>query len=461
LEVLDSVADKAAAYLASLSPAERNDTTEFSRERVLRVQSAVRAVQGRTSEAASLLAEAHALASRFVLSHPNDMEALFERGMVESQTATLHWAAADYAAAIDWITRFRDTAATLVAHDPARREWQLELFTARYNLAYFRKDMGELDAAQTEVNAALVIMDQLIASKPGDRDLRLNLATAHELLGGIAELQGNYPEAARHYGARVSELEKLVAEDPKNAVTKQDLAVARVYAAGPATITGRLIDAAGALARAQTELNGLLAIDDQNVLLREYSIIARLATANLTDHAGVHDSALRIANAAIAELEVIAPRVVPDRLALRLQSQAWRQKAESQTALGSSEALASAMRAADFGEKLTESGGANPRKFGECARDHVVLGQILEQAGDHGRAQAAWQRALALLAPRQASSQDWAILDPYARALALLGRGEEARAVIERLQNFGYIPLQPWPSSARAAADSSSDKTHN
>jgi tetratricopeptide (TPR) repeat protein len=238
------------------------------------------------------------------------------------------------------------------------------------------------------------------------------------------------------------------------------LAVARVYAAGPATITGRLTDAARALARAQSELNELQNVDDQNVLLREYSIIARLATADLTDHAGDHDAALRMANTTVAELEIIAPRVVPDRLALRLQSHAWRQKAESEAALDSAQALESAKQSVAFGERLVESGGANPRKFAECARDHVVLGQILEQAGDHGKAHAAWQRALALLAPRQSSSQDWAILDPYARSLALLGRDEEARSVIRRLENFGYIPLQPWPSSARAAADSSSEKNH-
>jgi serine/threonine protein kinase/tetratricopeptide (TPR) repeat protein len=461
LEVLDSVADKAAAYLASLGPADRNDTTEFSRARAVRVQSAVRAAQGRSTEAASLLAEAYALSSRFAAAHPDDMEALYERAQAESQTAALNWANADYPAAVQWITRFRDTATVLVAHDPSRRDWQLELFIAHYNLAYFFKDMGRLDAARAELNAALTMTDRLVAATPGDLDLRLKVATAHELLGSIAELQGDFSEAAQHYGLRVAALEKLAADDPKNAVMKQDLAVARIYAASTAVITGHLADATRALAQAQTEFDALLAIDDQNVLLREFSLIARLTTANLSEHGGDHATALRRANAAIADLESIAVRAAPDPLCLRLLGQAWRLKAEIQLATDPAQAMDSAAQSVAFGEKLIQSSGTNARAFGECARSQLVLGRALEQAGDHGKAYAAWQRAYALLAPRQSGSHDWFILDPYARSLAQLGRPEEARAVIDLLQTLGYIPLQSWPSSVARPQTFRPEKTTN
>ena len=461
LEVLDSVADKAAAYLASLGPAERSDTTEFSQARALRLQSAVRAAQGRSAEAVSLLAEAYAQSSRFASAHPADMEALYERAQAEVQTATLYWTNNDYPVAVQWITRYRDSAAALVAHEPARREWQLELFSARYDLAYFHKDMGELEAARTEVNAALTTTDRLIASNPGDLDLRLKVATAHELLGGIAELQGNYPDAANQYGLRVAELEKLVADDSKNAVTKQDLAVARIYAASAAMITGHFTGAAPSLARAQAALGELLAIDSQNVPLREYSIIARLTAATVAAHEGDHDAALSLVEPAIGELERIAARDPSDRLCLRLLSRAWRQKTELQLAVGSPDAGDSAARAVTFGERLVQAGGANSPELGECARDQLLLGRILERAGDHDRAQAAWLRANAVLAPRQSGSRDWAILDPYARSLALLGRTEEAGTVIDRLERLGYVPVQPWPTFARATPDTLSEKTHN
>ena len=461
LEVLDSVADKAAAYLASLGPSDQDDTTQFARARALRLQGAVRAAQGRTTEAFALLAEAYASAGRFATAHPNDMEAVYERAQAEAQTAVLYWANADFPAAVQWMTRYRDSTVALTTHDPARREWQLELFDARYNLAYFRKDRGELEAARTELDAALVTPDRLLASTPGDPILRLKIATAHELLGSIAELQGNYAEAAKQYGLRVAGLEKLLADDPNDAVMKQDLAVARIYAANTALVTGRFQEAARLMARAQTGLEELLAIDGQNVTLRENAIIARLTTAFLAAHAGDREIAVALVDAAIADLAGLASWTVPDRMCLRLLSRAWRLRAELQLTAGAGNAVDSATRALGFGERLVQTGGAKAAEWAECAQGHLLLGRTLERAGDHDGAHAAWLRADELLAPRQSGSRDWNLLDPYARSLALLGRTEAAGAVIHQLESLGYVPLQPWPSSASTAANISSEKNHN
>ena len=40
------------------------------------------------------------------------------------------------------------------------------------------------------------------------------------------------------------------------------------------------------------------------------------------------------------------------------------------------------------------------------------------------------------------------VLDPAARALRVLGRADEGRAVQERLATLGYRPLEPWPGSS-------------
>lgn len=52
-----------------------------------------------------------------------------------------------------------------------------------------------------------------------------------------------------------------------------------------------------------------------------------------------------------------------------------------------------------------------------------------------------------MLAPRVADSNDWRFLDPAAQALMLLGKTDEARPLIERLQRFGYHPLDPLAAS--------------
>ena len=447
LEVLDSVADKASAYLASLSPGELNDTAQFAKARALRLQSAVRLAQGRASEALAALTKGYNLAAKFAVDHPDNMEAIFERAQAEAQLGALYWGNADYPVAAQWLAQYRDSAAALVAHAPDRREWQLELFDARYNLAELLRATGELEVAHTELLATLDVGASLIASNPGDPAPRAKIATVHAVLGNIADQEGNYPEVAAHYGQRVSLLEKLAADDPKNAVAKEELAVARLSVASADWITRRLADAAQQLAQAQTGLNELLAVDGQNVTLREYSISARLTQAGMAAYDGHQVDALHLIEPVIADLEKIGPQAATDRAGTRLLALAWRLKAELQSALDTGAARESAERAVTLGESLQAPSGTSALEVYECAKDHLVLGQILDGLGQGGRARTEWLRANELLAPRETGSRDWHILDPYARSLILLGREKEAAAIVHRLKEFGYVPVQPWPAA--------------
>ncbi len=460
IEVLDSVADKATAYLASLRPADQTDATQFSRARALRLQSAVRAAQGRSAEAFSSLTAAFDLAAKFSADHPASADALFERAQVEAQTSALYWSNSDYAAAVQWMMRYLDSAKALVAHDPSRRAWQLELFDAHFNLAYLHKDRGELEAARPELTAAVLVTDQLAASGPLDADLRGKLALVHQLLGNIADLEGNYPDAANHYGQQVAQLEKVLAADPKNAVTKEDLARARLYAMNANWITRHLEEADRQLALAQTAFAELLAVDGQNVDLRNGALTARLTRLGMTAYGGDPASALHDIDPVIAELEKANAHAPTDRLGTRLLALAWRLKAEFQLALKAGDAASSARRAVTLGDSLQGPNAPGTLEVYECAKDHLVLGQVLAQAGEADRVHAEWLRAHRLLAVRAAGSRDWHILDPYARALLLLGRSEEAGATIRHLAQLGYVPVQPWPAPGRSADFSSENSTH-
>jgi hypothetical protein len=77
----------------------------------------------------------------------------------------------------------------------------------------------------------------------------------------------------------------------------------------------------------------------------------------------------------------------------------------------------------------------------------VTAGCIARQRGEADAAQRAWRRAAEVVQPRLANSSNWRLLDPAARAFAFLGRGDDSRALIERLQKFGYQPLEPWPDT--------------
>jgi len=127
------------------------------------------------AEAFSLLEQAHASASRLASDHPGDLEACLSGGrprpdgqpLLEKQRLPRRHPLG---------RRFLETAALLVAHGPGSPGLAAGTFDARYNLAYYLKDKGELEAARSEFTAALAITDRLLASAQGDPGLRLRVA---------------------------------------------------------------------------------------------------------------------------------------------------------------------------------------------------------------------------------------------------------------------------------------------
>jgi hypothetical protein len=47
--------------------------------------------------------------------------------------------------------------------------------------------------------------------------------------------------------------------------------------------------------------------------------------------------------------------------------------------------------------------------------------------------------------PRLPGSSNWQLLDPAARAYALAGDREKQRAILGRLEEMEYRPVEPWP----------------
>ena len=66
-------------------------------------------------------------------------------------------------------------------------------------------------------------------------------------------------------------------------------------------------------------------------------------------------------------------------------------------------------------------------------------------------ARAEWERARALLLADAKDEVPFERLDTLVRSLHYLGLVEQAQPHMERLQAAGYVPLQPWPLSVKAA----------
>ena len=98
-----------------------------------------------------------------------------------------------------------------------------------------------------------------------------------------------------------------------------------------------------------------------------------------------------------------------------------------------------------MGRSLVELDRADESNLGVYTTACILAGTIEGRSGDKEAARRHWQTALQTLESLTSESNHWRLLDPAARALALLGRVDESRAIVMRLQRFGYQPLEPWP----------------
>ena len=79
----------------------------------------------------------------------------------------------------------------------------------------------------------------------------------------------------------------------------------------------------------------------------------------------------------------------------------------------------------------------------------VLAGDVARAQGHDRRAADAYGEALSIIEPLARDSNDARLLQPWAAALERLGRIDDQRAVIHRLEAMGYITPMPAPRTGR------------
>jgi len=456
LDVLDAVADKATAYFASLGPGELDDTSRLSRARALRLLGGVRMAQARYEDAIAAFTGAYQRSADLAAHAPKDTEVLYERDQTEYWLGIVHQKRAEYAAAIDWMTRYRETSRMLVALEPSKPEWRLELLDGYNNLAAVREDQGDLASAKTEFDAELAALGPMSASDPTNLELRKREVSAHFNLGQIADQRGEFAEALKQYSTQAAELESVARADPASAESRLDEGRALLYVTKIDIATGHFAAASDEQKRAQTLLDDLVARDGTNVDWRSADLIARLAKVTLARQRAEIGEASRELARDLPIIEAMAANTPSDPFYAALLMHGWRLNAQVQSSAGEPEAANSASHAIEIGERLSHGEGTDPADIAECARSYVVRGEISAKAGNGPAAQRDWQRAAELVAPL-AGGINYQVLDPAVRAAAWLGHAQESRALIEKLTLLGYVPVDPWPAPDRPALAKNSE----
>jgi hypothetical protein len=247
----------------------------------------------------------------------------------------------------------------------------------------------------------------------------------------------------------VRNLEALRAAEPKNMRWRYELADSLSFQSGILSITGELAAAKDRLREGTALAEELVAHDASNRDWQSVSVRLRLRYAALLVAERQFDDAARVVAGVRAELERTGESSLTAGNRAHLAT-AWRLEAEMQGRTGGQAAAAAVSRALALNERAATAPNPSLVAIADFARSCVLAASLAARNGDARESRRHATRALELLEPRMKGSNDWRLLDPAARALALLDRGRESREIISRLEKFGYRPPTPWSSAEPA-----------
>ena len=341
--------------------------------------------------------------------------------------------------------RYRDSGVALAGLDPKNVRWLREAVSGHHNLAVLELARSNLAAARQGFLSERAALEKITMSDPIEAaELESSLANADSFLGTVAERMGDFPEAIARYGMQVERIEAQVKADLRSSRMKQRLATALGLQSEIMAVAGRR-PASLEHRRHSIEIFDQLATQDPANREWQVSLLsARLRLAALL-HVQGDPAAAQIVRESRDALEKLAKGATASRAFTTALALAWRlevQAIDARGGPGGSEAAAQALAIAKSVYDVQPADESNQSVY---AHAFIAAGLIAQHQNEHSTAQRHFQRALEIVNARLTASAYWRLLDPAARALALLGRKEESRAIQDRLGKMGYQPLEPWP----------------
>ena len=439
LDAMGGTNEKVLSYFRARSSEEVSGESLAKYAEALRQVGDVRMKQGELDAAGEVFREAAELARRLVERAPGDgalraglADSHFWIGYVLYLQGNLDRAEAEF-------ETHRAIYDELVATDPTRSDWHLELALGHTNLAAIFQARGESGKALEYQQRRLEIVSELAASDPTHTEWRSRLATAHNRVGALLADQGDLRGSLKEHRIDLEIMQGLVAQEPGNTPWLQRLTNSHAYVGLMLWLLG---DTEAALVHYRTEVAGLeelLAIEPANTawladIGRGHRRIARAlrSLGNLEEDLQHARDSLEIFQALEAQDPKLARRrgdvaegrqLIGDLLAIR---------GDYGAALEETRAAMSVL------EELAEAQPDDREAHRRLSEGYALMGTILNAKEEREAARAAWQSSAAAVEPFARASSDPEFLAPWARGLIQLGRFEEARPIVARLQEQGY-----------------------
>lgn len=451
LDVLDSVGERALRYYGERPAAYLAPDELGRRSRAQLLIGEIHELRGDLDSALSAFRDASLTTAELLERAPDDGQRVFDHAQSLFWVGYIAWQRGDRETAGQSFLEYRNLAERLVALDPAKPEWTLELAYAERNLGTLALENGDPQAARSAFSRSLAAVETL----PDSPDHRLERAQCHGWSARALEALGKLATAITERQKQQALLMTMNASGTDWSVTEAQV-VSHLE-------LGRLKVRRGELSEARPELEAALALGRQ-LLARDpsnrfwqaqqgWALVRHAEGLRLTgDEAGAAHH-LEEASALIDQLVQADATVLDWRINLRGTWLAQRAALKGPTGTGvGSETLQGFLT--ESAQALAESGAfreATAEVIGQVA---LALGDREHRSGRPEPARAHWTSGLAAL--RSGTGE----LGPQARMLVglsalRLGELEEAVAQTQHLlaTDFRHPDFQALLDGTRLALE--------
>ncbi|HEV2043200.1 MAG TPA: hypothetical protein VGR05_00840 [Sphingomicrobium sp.] len=433
LSALDAVGTRALEYFEKQDKTELSDEALAQRSQALNLLGQIADARQDTNGALAGYREAMRSTAELVERAPDDPQRLFDHAQNVFYLGEIARDSGDARGAETAYREYERLADRMVAIDPNNLKWRMEVLYAKENIGIVLLDQRRFGEATRLFEESFLPMGSGVSIDSDNADYQKEYSTLLAWLADSYAAQGQLDRAIAIREKQLAYLRRLSGEQ-SNVVFRQHLIPAHLGLASLFLSQGKIERGIEQLRLSVAESERLLPVEPDNFIWAGMAARSRLQLAKtLLTVKRTEDAATQAQVGCNQAIRVLARNPGPNWR--DLQTDCFSVRARLAMANGEQrKALSLANRA--LASARTERSVDSIRDRYTIAAAHRLLGDMRRQMGDAEEATASWAEGLAQL-PSKVTERPTETGE-RATLLRRLGRLDEARPLVERLEAIGY-----------------------
>ncbi len=328
------------------------------------------------------LEQAVALDERLLAITPGDDQARYDRAVAAKELALTIGDGGNLAEERRRLGEVIPIVETLVARQPRNIEWGLELADDYTAFGRVQHVQGDVAAGADAVRKALAMTEQVSKLEPSNMKLLEKLAIAHSMYGDELQFSGDPQTALAEFRTGKVIFDQLFARDPTSAVYESELGSSHRAIASALAQNGHFEKAIDELGLANPLLDDVSRRDETNTAARHEVVASRQLTGQILTAAGKPLAAIVELRDGLAQCSAGLALAPSDRYLRRQSALLHNELGEALTESGgTAEAVTEHGAALAIAQKLVTEDKTNTWARGDVSRAHLGLGAALHAQG--------------------------------------------------------------------------------